>query len=267
MTPQLLIFSHTDYSHLWPVIEEYVSKIPELNPIFVCNYQENPPQKPKGFVEYIEYNSELCYSQRWVQDICPKINSKYILVAHDVQIIVNCDAHYIQKIAKTMDENNIDRCSMHVFAGQQILHVSDCDLSICNLNTANGNTNNSYDVCPAIWNTESLRQLFTLFPKETYNSSEYNEDLIQYCKNNMIFYGIQKSPNKKIQFSLGRPCYDICKILYITIKGEFTFPKEVYMDMLPEFEYIVNKYDLYSKIKINDGYGFIFHRNYKELYY
>ena len=96
----LIIFSHSDYSYLWPIIEECIQKIPQLTPIFVCN--KTDINKPNGFTKYIEYDDKLCYSQRWTKDILPYIDEKYILVVHDVQLIVNCDINFIHKIIKIM---------------------------------------------------------------------------------------------------------------------------------------------------------------------
>ena len=93
----LVIFSHTDYSYLWPIIEECMQPLlSALNPIFVCNKTEM--SKPTGFVKYIEYDQTRCYAQRWTRDVLPHIDSKYILVVHDVSIIVNCGTEQIRKI-------------------------------------------------------------------------------------------------------------------------------------------------------------------------
>jgi hypothetical protein len=33
----LIIFSHSDYSYLWEIIQDYISELKDLNPIFVSN--------------------------------------------------------------------------------------------------------------------------------------------------------------------------------------------------------------------------------------
>ena len=44
----LIIFSHSDYKYLWNIIEDSISKLQDLNPIFVSN-KNSVYDKPKGF--------------------------------------------------------------------------------------------------------------------------------------------------------------------------------------------------------------------------
>jgi hypothetical protein len=248
----LIIFSHSDYSFLWPIIEETLEKIPDLNPIFVSN--KTGLIKPCGFTKYIEYNDTLSYAERWTKDILPYIDSEYILIVHDVQIIVNCDINFIDNIIRLMNENHVDRCSMNVFNGLDI--IENKDVKLCKLNTAHGNTFTPYDLCPTIWKTSSFKTIFETFSNETYRSSELNETLQNFCREKLNCYGLQKT-NQKIHYCLGRPYLEYFKILFITTKNEITFPPELYMDMKDEFLYFFEKYKLGEKININNNYGFI----------
>jgi len=248
----LIIFSHSDYSFLWPIIEETIQKIDKLNKIFTCN--KTTITKPFGFTKYIEYDESNCYSKRWTKDILPYIDEEHILIVHDVQVIVKCDSNFIYKIINLMKENNVDRTSLNVFNGKDI--IVNNNIHLCNLNTATGNTFIPYDLCPAIWKTTSITKLFEKFPNETYRTSELNKNLQLFCKNDFKCFGLQKT-NEKIYYCLGRPQLNYFKILYITIKNEITFPVEVYMDLKDDFFYFFEKYKLNEKIKINNEYGFI----------
>lgn len=250
----IIIFSHSDYFYLWDVISEYISPLTsQLHTIFLSNCQ-NKHKLPVGFAQYIEYDSEKCYAQRWLS-VLQKITHKYIVVIHDVCILVNCDVVKIINLFNALNDNSIDRCSLNVFNGTDVINV---DIPICNLNDANliGNTMVPYDVCPSIWNKTSFLSLWENFPKENYASSELNNNLQKYCKNNFRCYGLQKTSNK-ISYCIGRPYYDFFKILHITIKGELMHPLDVYMDTLTEYGYIVEKYKLNAKIKINHNYAFV----------
>lgn len=244
----LVIFSNSEYSYLWPIIEESVSKI-KIHKIFVSDFNEI--EKPKNFQQYIQYNSNNCYSKRWTHDILPKIESEYILIVHDVSIIVNMNEEFILKNIKLMCENSIDRCSLNVFSGNQ--QIENYGIKLCNLNNASGNTITPYDVCSAIWRKKSLKTLFEIFPEETYASSELNHNLQNFCRNNFKCYGQQKT-NEKIFYCLGRPYLNEFKILHITIKKEILNPIEVYMDMKDDFLYYSNKYNLNNFININDNF-------------
>jgi hypothetical protein len=248
----LIIFSHSEYSFLWPIIEETLQKIKHLDLCFACNKTEI--SKPLGFTKYIEYNDKLSYSERWIKDILPNIDKQYILIIHDVQIITNCNENFINNIIQIMQINNVDRCSLNVFNGIDI--IKDYNIELCNLNTASGKTLVPYDNCPAIWKKESFKQLFETFQNESYRTSELNENLQNFCRNNFKCFGLQKT-NDAIYYCLGRPFLENFKILFITIKNELTFPVDVYMDMKNDFLYYFEKYNLSEKIKINNNYGFI----------
>jgi hypothetical protein len=253
----LVIFSNSEYSFLWPIIEESINKI-KFNKIFVCDVNEL--EKPNGFDKYITYDINNCYAKRWTTDIIPNIESNYILVVHDVQIIVNMDEEFILKNLQLMTEYNIDRCSLNVFNGNNI--IENYNIKLCDLNYSQGNTIVPYDVCPAIWNKKSLNILFERFPNETYRTSELNNDLQSFCRNNFRCYGQQKMRDK-IFYCLGRPYLNYFKILHITIKKEALYPLDVYMDMQEEFIYYWNKYKLFNFVKINNYYFIL--RNFKEL--
>jgi hypothetical protein len=253
----LIIFSHSDYKYLWNIIEDSISKLQDLNPIFVSN-KNSVYDKPKGFIKYIEYDDNLCYAKRWTNDIIPYLSSKYILIVHDTQLIVGCDVNKIQELVQLIKINDIDRCSLNVFKGSDILHDSiRSNLQLCNLNkNVIGKTYVPFDVCPSIWKVSSFLQLWNTFNNETYHQSEQNKNVQNYCKS-LKCYGLQKT-NDKIYYCLGRPYREFFKILFITIKGEIPFPKEVFMDMLPQFNEIYEKYynDL-KDVKINNSYQYI----------
>jgi hypothetical protein len=251
----LLIYSHSDYSYLWPIIEETIQPLAKLNPIFISN--QTSIEKPKGFIQYIEYDESDCYAKRWIH-ILPQIESTHILVVHDINIIISCNIDKIQKLFTIVAEYNIDRCSMNIFHSSTCITIDD-DLHICDLNAHDiqGKTFVPYDLCSTMWNKNSFLRLWNQFPQETYNASELNDNLQSYCKDQFKCYGIKYNPHTPIYQCMGRPYHPIFKILHITIKGEITYPVEVYMDMKEDFLRLFEKYNLKDKIPINNNYGFI----------
>lgn len=248
----LIIFSNSEYSYLWPLIEETISKIIFSNKVFVSDYSDIP--NPKGFDQYITYDLNNCYAKRWTLDILPKISTEFIIVVHDVQLIINFDNTFICNLLEILKNNNIDRCSLNLFNGCEIIEEN--SIKICNLNNAKGNTFTPYDLCPTIWNIKSFNKLFKTFSEETYTGSELNPNLQNYCANNFKCFGIQKT-EKKILYCLGRPYSEHFKVLHITLKKEITYPIEVYMDMKDDFLYFFSKYELNKFVKINTNYSFI----------
>jgi hypothetical protein len=254
MNLNLIIFSNSEYSYLWPVIEESIINLFELNPIFVCDYTEM--KMPNGFCNYLFYDKSDCYAQRWLK-ILPKIESKYIIVVHDVNIIVNCEIEKMLKLLLLIENNKIDRCSLNVFENNSYISNEE-NLQICDLNSnaTKGKTFIPYDCCSSIWKKESFFNLWCNFPNESYRNSELNQTLQNFCKINFKCFGLNVN-NEKIYYCLGRPYYSLFKILHITIKGKLVFPKKVYMDMENDFDKIVEKHSLLNKIEIDNSYEWL----------
>jgi hypothetical protein len=252
METNLTIFSNSEYSYLWPVIEDSIKSLHELKPIFISNSTDI--KKPYGFVKYIEYDVNECYAQRWLK-ILPQLESKYIIVVHDVNIILNCEIDKIFQLIKLIDINNIDRCSLNIFANNDYIY-NDTNLQICDLNCRNTQTKTliPFDNCPSIWKKDSYYNLWLHFPNESYRNCELNNELQNYCKNNFKCFGLNYT-NEKIYRCIGRYYHNLFKILHITIKGKLTFPIEVYMDMKEDLIQILEKYSLLEKIEIDNSYG------------
>lgn len=255
----VLIFSHSDYSYLWPIIEETIAPLGRLTPIFLSN--KTALEKPKGFERYLEYDDRDCYAVRWLS-VLPQITSKYILVVHDVNIIVNCVVDKLLSLTTLIDNNSIDRCSMNVFKSNQYIETED-GIRICNLITPGleSKTYVPFDVMSAIWNRDSFYKLWKTFPSETYRGSEQNQTLQGFCRQNFKCFGIQLNETETINICIGRPYYNMFKILHITIQGEIMFPVDVYNDTKGEFLYFFEKYKLGDKIKINNTYEWLIQYN------
>jgi hypothetical protein len=254
----LVIQSHSDYAYLWPIIEEKINLFTGINTIFYYN-SNSTIDKPCGFKKYVEYDEKMLYSERWISLL---ENNKltnilgdndYLIVVHDIQIIVNCEINKLIKLVDILDKYKIDRCSLNVFNGSDIIKD---EIAICNLNTSPIKTNTyiPYDLCPTIWKKISFFNLWKTFPNTSYRESELNNNLQNYCKYNFKCYGLQKNNTEKIYYCLGRPYYDLFKVLFITIQGEITFPVEVYMDLQTEFMQLFYKYKLKDKINISNNY-------------
>ena len=114
----------------------------------------------------------------------PLIDSKYIIVVHDIFIILNCDSDKLIQLCNIVEKNNIDRLSLNVFKASEY-YIDDNKLAICNLNTPNIQTNSfvPFDVRPSIWNKESLFALWSNHPYTIYRGCE-NDSVQAFCRNN-----------------------------------------------------------------------------------
>jgi hypothetical protein len=250
----LIIFSHSDYSYLWPIIEEKIALFIDFNTIFISNKNDFISiDKPHGFKKYLEYSAEMSYANRWISILENNQLDDYFIVVHDIHIIVECDLKKIKILIDILRKNKIDRCSLNVFNGRDIIHD---EINLCNLNNGHlvSNTFVPYDVGPTIWNGNSFLKLWKIFPNISYRESELNNELQNYCKK-LKCYGIQKT-QEKIYYCIGRPYPAFFKILILTIKGELLLPREIYMDMYSYYNEIETKYELKNKIK-NANYKFV----------
>jgi hypothetical protein len=255
----LLIFTHSEYSFLWPILEDTVKSLYNLNPIFISD--STTIKKPEGFIEYLEYDASDCYSQRWIK-ILPKISSKYIIVVHDIFIILNHDYEKINILVNIVENYNIDRLSFNVFKANK--YIVSNGLSICDLNTSNIQTNVfiPFDVRPSIWNKNSFFTLWLNHPNTTYRNSE-NESIQKFCKNNFKCFGLQVMDNEKIYYCARSPFYNLFKILIISGSGKLWNPVEVYMDMKDDFISIYDKYYLKDKIEFHQHTPSILERHWQ----
>jgi hypothetical protein len=245
---QLVIFSHSEYNHLWPIIEDSVKNLQQLHPIFISN--DTLLEKPRGFEKYLTYDTNDCFAQRWIK-LLPSIDSKYILTVLDIIIILNCDYEKLMKLVGMMETNNIDRISLLVSKATE--YIEDDGLSICDLTSPNLQTKSAipFDIRQAIWNKNSFLTLWLNFPQTPYDECE-NPPIQTFCRQNFRCYGLQSTDNQKIYWCNGSAIHNYFKVLLITIFGKFTFPLDFYMDMKEDFINIYEKYNLENKIEARD---------------
>lgn len=239
----LLIHTHSDYSYLWPIINDYIKNI-SMNKIFAYDKIPDNSVLPSNFTSYIQYDVSLNFSKRLVP-ILNQIDYKYILLVYDVDLIINLDENALRIYMNIIDENNIERCSTAVFNGSEQLHKE--NYSICNLNRPLKSLSNHYipaDCSPVIWNKNSFIKMLELFPNETYSSLELNKNVINYHKQKVKCYGIQYTSNINILYCKGATTCNVFSFLHITLKGKIMKPFEVYMDYKQIFLDIISKYNL-----------------------
>jgi hypothetical protein len=279
----LIIFTNSDYHYLWNVIDDYINKIDStyLKKILCYNdnYSSNNSSNlefPKKFDDYIPYNGNINYSKRWIE-ILPKITTSHILIVHDIDIILNLDLDKLAIFFNMVKYHNIDRLSLSLFLGSEIINselsnnsnMNNNKYYICNLkNVVNTRHYVPYDVSPSIWNKNTFLQLISLFPNETYASSEQNQNLQFYCRNNLKCYGIHTFADNTCyypKYCRGLVYSNIFQFLHITTKSQLLLPYEIYMDCKTELLEILKKYNLENKISKNYDCKFVIDQ-FKPLY-
>jgi hypothetical protein len=238
----LLIHTHSSYSYLWPVINDYISNI-NIRKVLAHN-SKTLKILPNNFDEYIYYDDSINYSRR-MKIILEQLNVDYVFLVYDVDIMIyfNIDVfniyHNIQK------KNNIDRVCCATFNGREILEEN--GYALCNLNKPLKSMSNHFipaDCSPVIWKRSSFITLLNLFPNESYGSLELSKPIINYCKTQIKCYGIQYTPLVNIKYVRCLTYNDKLGFLHITTKGKFTYPLTTYMDFQQHLDDIVKKYNI-----------------------
>ena len=251
MTYTILLHTHSSYSYLWPIINDYIKKY-NFKKILAYDIVPENIQLPNNFDKYIKYNSSENFSKRLV-NILNEITEEYVFIIYDVDIIINIDEKLLNYYIEIMIDNNIDRMSSVVYNGNGVIYKN--GIGACNLNLPLNSPSNHFipiDCTPAIWNRKSFIKMLFTFPNESYRSLELNNDVINYCKTKLKCYGIQYTPNLKILYNRGLTHCDKISFLHITTQGKFLIPFSVYCDYEINLKNIIEKYNLnINKIGFN----------------
>lgn len=243
MNYTILLHTHSSYSYLWPIINDYMKK---YNFKKILTYDTIPKNTtlPNCFNKYIQYNGSEKFSGRLIP-ILEEIDEEYVFLIYDVDIVINIDKNVLETYIHIMKENNIDRVCSSLFNGNGQLHKN--SYALCNLNLPLISPTNHFipaDCTSVIWKRNSLIKFFKMFPNQTYASLEINNDVVNYCKTKIKCYGIQYTPNLEILYNRGLTYCDKLSFLHITIKGSLLTPLKCYHSYENILKDIIKKYNL-----------------------
>lgn len=245
MNYTILIHTHSDYSYLWPIINDYTKKY-KFNKVLAYDKIPKGAILPDCFDKYIKYDSSLLFTDRLVP-ILQQLHEEYVFIIYDVDIIINIDEDALQTYIEIMKEDNIDRLNIAVFDGFSQKYCKKNIWGLCDLNSILKQKSNHFipiDCNPTIWNRLSFINLLKQFPNNKYNSFDSNLDIINHCKTKLKCYGIQYTPNLKLLYNRGLTYCNKLSFLHLTVKGKFLIPFSSYHDYENELYEIISKYNL-----------------------
>lgn len=254
----ILIVSNSQYSYLWPIINNYVIQLNLKNVILSIN--NNPSNfEFNNNIQIVTYPIELNYAKRMIYlfDILGDKLSNYFILLHDVDLILNFDHCMLKEYLQLITEHDIDRLSLGVFkphtntSNTNILNYN--NVAICKLFTnMSNNFFTPFDHAPSIYKKSALYRLYSTFSLETYANIETNPAVQQFVLDNFKVYGICNACNV-IQSGTGCNAqllyhrgfvYSSCfSFLHITVKGEL-LSLELYFDLEDDVKNIIKKYNL-----------------------
>ena len=238
----LVIFTNSSYNYLWPIIDKNFDKIFE-NEINIYFYTDELTTKINKKFKQIEYDKTKNYVERLIF-LFDNLKNKYILLIHDIDLIINFNFNDFKKYYNLLIQNDIDRLSLHIYNNTKTIIELDENIKICSLND-NFRTNVfiPFDYCPSIFNRIKFRNLLEFYKKESYSSLELNKNFQNDFKKNMKSYGIQLTNYIKIINCRGFTYSNLFTILHITTKG-MLLDCECYQDLKDIFLQIYNDYNL-----------------------
>jgi hypothetical protein len=236
---KIIVITNSQYSYLWPILND---KLKKCENIFI-----GIDSNPNEFIfnenfNLINYDINLNYTKR-IKSILEKINDDYIVLVHDIDIMLNFDNEILEKYFNIVKENRLDRLSFGVYNNPNKIIQKD-NIVICKLDPRiSNNFFTPFDHTPSIYNRKNLIELYTIFNHESYVSVEQNLEVQRYVNENYKFYGIQKTNDIILKYHRGFVFTEFFNFLHITIQGKF-LPKNLYFDLIGDFEKIINDYEL-----------------------
>lgn len=239
MKCKIIIKSNSEYSYLWQIINDLTINLMDVN---ICIDSNDINFKFNDNINVIFYDKNLNYTKRLI-NILHNIDCEYVLLLHDVDLILNFNINIFNKYLNMFHKFNLDRLSFGVYDNKNDI-ICDDDLQICKLKeNMSLNFHTPFDYTPSIFRTSKLINLYQSFDNETYGNLEQRQDVQQYVNHNMCCYGIQKNENIKLVYHRGFVFSEDLSFLHITIKGMF-LPIEYYYDLKETLLYIIQKYNL-----------------------
>jgi hypothetical protein len=243
----ILLKTHSTYAHLWPIIRFLTQNLANVVVLIDDNIEHNFEHR------VIRYNPLLKYTKR-LSFALSQIETDKVLLIHDVDLILNLDLTKLSSLLETFCDHDIDRLSLGVFFGKEI--IQDRNNTLCRLYPhMSANFMTPFDYAPSIYKTHKLLELVNSFD-ETYSNFELRNDVQDFVNRNFRSFGLQKTSNENLIYHRGFVYSKDFNFLHITVKGKF-LPLHFYYDLQPAVKDLIAEYDLLKHIEINHTHGFI----------
>jgi hypothetical protein len=221
MNSELIIFTHSSYSDLWPPVKEHAARY--IGDAIPKRFASDVPVG--GCPTYL-YTDEHTYPKRIIEALSQS-TSKYVFLLHDIDLIMNFDVDTYNAIITSMDVNHVTRFSFEVFPFTTYWgRVGSLPIGKLYANCSRQFIT-PYDVGPSIWNRTELIEIMMQHTGETYRTIE--ESSIQDTCANYIFAGICDN-NIELTYTIGRPfssqfafCHLLCRGKWICKEAQQSY--------------------------------------------
>ena len=267
-----VVYNHTSYLN---VLRAQTSQLKSVrNKILMINKSdEELSDIYSQYEQVIFYDDTLPYATRLLE--LKKLNLKYILFIHDIDVVVSRDDKIINHLVVKMDELNIDRIDLQ-YQNIHLTHNTTGELIDIELSpTVEGTTlqtpykwenvddkrfylikqddvnNYIYNVNPSIWKLSTFLEIMTQFKDETYRSIELPPTQLFCFQKGYRIYKIY-GPYILNGFFC---CMPFFQFIHVTHGGKVLALKNNNLDG-PLYDMYVS---IFNKFKLKEGRGFFEH--------
>jgi len=255
------VYSHTDYLDILEIQTDHICNGGK-HTLFINKPTHNIDHIIKQYDRVIFYNDEDTYATRLLSCLL-QINDDYILLTHDIDIVISVHEDSISKIIKLAQQHNWDRVDLKYAAIDKNSILVDVT-SENNINQRDIFTdkiyknrlylvkqtkpeNYIYNVNPSIWKREVLIHILSTFKDKTYRSIE-GIDVQYFCEQ----YNVYKLFSSNVKECGYFQCVNEYVFLHITHGGKLIIPNDKliteygssYKDVANQYNYIIKKYNI-----------------------
>lgn len=239
MDISFLFYTHSDYSDLWEVLRDTMSKLIPIKYKRLVAVNANSLSQPEGFDVILTYDDSLNYSDK-VLSLINQITTEYVVFIHDNDLMMSFSDTIFVELLSTIKTHSIDRCMFGII-GRNNGSIQSPYYNLVNTNsTKSSHFATPYDVSPSIWRTQAFKDALAVVSNTSYRDIE--ESAIQtYCKEKLNVYGFANDENKRAYYVIGRPFSEPFQFLHMFVRGKCYEPY-VYMEQEQNFKQIIMKY-------------------------
>jgi hypothetical protein len=176
-----VVYSHTDFLDILKVQTHYLQS--HANKTLLINNTDIDISEISSYYErIIFYDDTLPYASR----LCELniLQDEYIVLTHDIDVIVNCDIIELDKLCSVMRDNNLDRIDLKYYDLELEDEIKVESAYTYQLVPSTGRYR--YNVNASIWKVSSLLETMKRFSQHSYRQIEGN-DVQEFCKKYEIF--------------------------------------------------------------------------------
>jgi hypothetical protein len=216
MSIELVLYTHSDYKDLWPILLDSLSQRTIQIPI--CFAMDHTPEDPRfeAYKVYL-YDDTLTYPQR-IASICKQISSDYLFFFHDIDVLVHFDQSRLETLMEWIEAMDVDRFALGIYpSSSYVTTYQDIPIAKLEKNTCDWFTS-PYDPGPSIWKRKTFEEVMTQFSNETYRTIESSG--IQDVLSTKNVFGFAKR-NLYPLFTIGRPYTPWFPFCHVLIRGQW----------------------------------------------